>query len=87
MHLIALALAYLKDAVTPDLGELLTRGSLHAVMEFIPTSYPQRVERVPGRNFPLSVLEPENYRRLAILLADNNASSLLHNADYVSDVL
>jgi hypothetical protein len=62
-------------------------GSAQAVMEFVPTSYPGKVEQVLGRYFPSSVLEPETYRRLVLLLNDENASNFLCNADYVSDTL
>jgi hypothetical protein len=87
MHLIALALAHLESEVTPDLGELLMRGSVRAVTEHIPKLDPCSMERVLGRHFPSSVLEPENYRRLVTLLTDDNASSFLQNADYVSDFI
>jgi hypothetical protein len=87
MHLITLALAHLKSEVTPDIGEVLIKGSAQAVVEFIPTSYPSRVERVLRRYFPSSVLEPETYRRLVLLLNEENASNFLQNADYVSDTL
>jgi hypothetical protein len=57
MHLIALALAHLESEVTPDLGELLMRGSVRAVTERIPKLDPCSMERVLGRYFPSSVLE------------------------------
>jgi hypothetical protein len=87
MHIIALALAHLRHEVTPDLGEALIGGSAQAVLGLFPTPYPSRVERVLGRCLPSSVLEPETYRRLVLLLNDENASNFLQNADYVSDTL
>jgi hypothetical protein len=87
MHLIALVLAHFVDEPTPDIGELLTRGSVRAAMRLIPALDPFSMERVLDRYFPSSVLEPESYRQLVSLLADKNASSFLQNADYVSDTI
>lgn len=87
MHLIALALANLESEITPELAELLMRGSVRAVMERIPTSDPDSMERVFARRFPSSVLERKNYQRLVPLLADSNASSFLQNVDFVSDFI
>jgi hypothetical protein len=87
MHLIALALAHLKGEITSDLGDLLVRGPVRTVLELVPTSHPSRVEQVLSRHFPSSVLEPETYRRLVLLLNDENASRYLQNSDYVSDTL
>jgi len=87
MHLIALALAHLNNEVTPDIGEVLIGGSAQAVLEFIPTSYPSRAERVLSRYFPSSILEPETYRQLILLLNEENASTFLQNTDYVSDTV
>jgi hypothetical protein len=87
MHLIAFALAHLKNKVTPDIGEVLITGSAQAVMEFVPTSYPSSVERVLSRYFPSSILEPVTYRQLILLLNEENASTFLQNADYVSDTV
>jgi len=85
MHLIALALANLESEITPELAEMLMRGSVRAVMEHIPTSDPDSMEQVFDRHFPSSVLERKSYQRLVALLADSNASRFLQNADYVSD--
>jgi hypothetical protein len=87
MHLIALALAHLNNEVTPDIGEVLIAGSAQAVLEFIPTPYPSRVEKVLSRYFPSSVLDLETYRQLILLLSEENASTFLQNADYVSDTV
>jgi hypothetical protein len=87
MHLIALALANLESEITPELAEMLMRGSVRAVMEHIPTSDPDSMERVFDRHFPSSVLERKNYQRLVTLLSDDNASRFLQNADYVSDFI
>jgi hypothetical protein len=85
LHLIALTLANLEGDATPELAELLMRGSVRSVTEHIPTLDPGIVERVLARQFPSSVLERKSYQRLVPLLADSNASRFLQSTDYVND--
>jgi hypothetical protein len=72
---------------TPELAELLMRGSVRSVVEHIPMLDPSIIEQVLGRYFPSSVLERKSYRRLVALTGDDNASRFLQNTDYVSDLI
>jgi hypothetical protein len=87
IHLIALTLANLESEVTPELAELLMRGSVREITGHIPMLDSGIIEQVLGRHFPSSVLERRNYQRLVPLLADSNASCFLQSADYVSDFI
>jgi hypothetical protein len=87
MHLIAFALANLESEITPELAEVLMRGSVSAVIGHISTLDPSSVKQVLTRHFPSSVLERKNYQRLVALLADSNASHFLQTADFISDFI
>jgi hypothetical protein len=84
MHLIALTFAHLNREATSDLGEVLIRGSVRVVTEKALKFYPRGIKRVL-RHLPSMVLDPESYRHLIELLADNNALNILHHTDYFDE--
>jgi hypothetical protein len=85
MHLIALGLAFLDPAVTPEIGALLTRGSVRQVLDRVLGHCPAGIKRVLAR-LPGEVLQRQNYQRLVHLLVDSDSARVLYHADKINDL-
>jgi hypothetical protein len=86
MHLAALALAHLNQAVSLDLALLLLRGPIRDILDFSLGHHPSGLERALA-HLPPKVLEAESYRKLAELLADRTTARFLHHAKSIDEAL
>ena len=85
MHLIALALAHLEPPHPPEIGRLLTHGSVRQVLEQVLGHCPVGIRRALHR-LPVEALRQQNYQRLVLLLADPDSGKVLHHAAKIDDL-
>ena len=79
MHLVALALAHLKDEITADLAFVLLRGAHKTVLDLSLGHRPVGLYRALA-HLPPNVLVPKIYRNLVDLLLDPATAKFLHHS-------